>query len=170
MKMILIGQKYFYPISDSRSQRVIGRDRFVIKIDRIGSDEIRKSSNALRDSISAFWFSSWHTGRSYDAGDQIQLQGRFDSKSWLKMISARSWIDLNDFSRFESWKSLRNHTHTFTPTTRPRNCALKISKFPVQWENGQFWLKISNIWSKIEYFWVFFRVFRIFWGFLKRYI
>ena len=37
------------------SQRVIGRDRsFVIKIDRIGSDEIRKSSNALRDSISAF--------------------------------------------------------------------------------------------------------------------
>ena len=54
MKMILIGQKYFYSMSDSRSQRVIGRDRFVIKIDRIGSDEIRKSSNALRDSISAF--------------------------------------------------------------------------------------------------------------------
>ena len=42
-------------LSDSRSQCVIGRDRsFVIKNDRIGSDEIRKSSNALRDSISAF--------------------------------------------------------------------------------------------------------------------
>lgn len=60
MKMILIGQKYFYQIQPRirsqqiRSQRVIGRDRFVIKNDRIGSDEIRKSSNALRDSISAF--------------------------------------------------------------------------------------------------------------------
>ena len=105
---------------------------------------------------------------------RIQLQGRFDSKSWLKMISARSWIDLNDFCEIWIMKiPSKPHPHNFshdTPTQLSFTNFLNCIKFSIQLEKGQFWFKNSNIWSKIEYFWVFLKYFGFFEDFWRVYL
>ena len=83
--------------SDFSAHSILACDRFVIKIARIGWYEIRKSSNALRDSISAFWFISWHSERSQKNRFSCRaVRFKITIKNYLCSIRLSFWIDLND--------------------------------------------------------------------------